>query len=62
MTFNFRCIILMIDQIYTRRMGSEVDHGYDAKSENMCRKSTDHCGFNRMGQRIRKNGFSGFVI
>jgi hypothetical protein len=29
---------------------------------NMCRKSTDHCGFNRMGQYIRKNGFSGFVI
>ena len=35
MMFNFRSIILIIDQIYTRRMGSEADHGYDAKSEHV---------------------------
>jgi hypothetical protein len=32
---HFRRIILMIGQIYTRRMGSEADHGYDAKSEHV---------------------------
>jgi hypothetical protein len=32
MMSNFRRIILMI---YTRRMGSEADHGYDAKSEHV---------------------------
>jgi hypothetical protein len=51
----------MMDQIYTRRMGSEADHGYDAKP-NMCCRSIDYCGLNRMGKRIRKNGFSAFVM
>ena len=30
---HFRRIILMIGQTYTKRMGSEADHGYDAKPE-----------------------------
>jgi hypothetical protein len=29
---------------------------------NMCCKSTDHCGLNRMGKYIRKNGFSASVM
>ena len=31
----FRRIILTIGQIYTRRMGSEAGHGYDAKPEHV---------------------------